>query len=944
MKKKLIQLKNFLFVLNIYLLSQSSAIADDWSAFLNAHPKSFFVISWNEDRVKNGVKINMHREFGFNILDENTVRRIYRNTDNNNGYDLGSGDYEVSKDGNNLPEGIEKFYFNTNKFERKLFNYNGEVIDRFIVEISGDRCIAKFLYVYQRQSKDYFNFLKDYSCAIVKADQKTNSKKIFETAKIITSQNKLTLDNDQNEININNKNINYKSMNNEYICRYALNANHTEYENSYFVGYVNEAKKRGLNVLRCMYILDGLDKLSDSEICNKAIDDKAQGFHEVKYQNYVYESRNRGYTEERCLKLIGREKNQTIKLTDYNESLEQIKTFVSSNKPSTDPIKFAVAVDKLRKAVAGTDDAAKRDAYDQLNKILDVDQNYIAFKKKKDEETRQADNETLRKLNSDAKIIKAFIADYLNKNPIAEHAADLGEIISVLDNQIKYQNIYLFKSSMESVTNKLQEYKLSANFQKYKLDNETEIKNVELSVDAPIASQILKLTSNNKILLEGSKDDIVILYNTTKDAPNVATNLAGRLTFEKDQAYICWYQAKPSDEEHKRQALQELNKLGALKVSDPKLSCEPASLQKKYDIIMLERGLFLSSSIDFALLLNDKVEKGEFKLASLLKGDDIISEIQKHETLAQLVETEVEKDLRTGFGIVRIGNDNRVICAAISDHQDGHRKLLNGKTSEISDQLGGRGSILELSMEQAFISAKKNQCGIIYSSASDMKSLYPALKRESIPYKTLPIWFSLKEIEEADKAFKNEQTAALQSEEQTRQKLADEAQLKEASENTAEALRKKKENQLRSTYAVTAKALSDEVGKKILDDVSKLTANNQENQKPNYLSMFRDLSSWYQKRLNEQWELADSRFELYDYGTSRWNDRRIDTVFDKVTIKIKNRAIGKYDERCVIIGLVVDKEFEMYREPFESSCENVENSLENWMKARSFEERWIVRK
>lgn len=771
---------------------------------------------------------------------------------------------------------------------------------------------------------------------------------VSEVKVIITGNNQQgTQKQEKNTLKKNNtitSKFNLNIISDNSICTYALNSNHTDFEdNKFYSEYVSEAKRRGLNVLGCMYKLDGLDKLSDSEICNKAIDDKAEGFNEVKYQNYVYESRNRGYTEERCLKLIGREKNQTIKLTDYNESLEQIKTFVSSNKPSTDPIKFAVAVDKLRKAVAGTDDVAKRDAYEQLNKILDVDQNYIAFKNKKDEEARQADNETLRKLNLDAKLIKAFIADYLNKNPIAEYAADLGEIISALDGEIKSQNVSSFKSAIETIKNRLKQYKLLANFENYTLDNETANNNVASSNDAPTASKTLKLTSNNKILLEGSKDDIVLLYNATKDAPNVATNLAGRLSFEKDQAYICWYQRKASNEEHKRQALQELNKLGALKISDPKLSCEPSTFSK-FDIIMLERGLFLSSTIDYALPLNDKIEKGEFKLASLLKGEDILSEIQKHETLAQLVETEVEKDLRTGFGIVRIGNDNRVICAAISDKQDGHRKLLSGKTSEISDQLGGRGSILELSMEQAFISAKKNQCGIIYSSAADMKSLYPALKRESIPYKTLPIWFSLKEIEEADKAFKNEQTAALQSEEQTRQKLADEAQLKEASENTAEALRKKKEAQLRTTYAVTAKALSDEVGKKILDDVSKIKANSQENQKPNYLSMFRESSSWYQKKVNEQWELADSRFELYDYGTSRWNDRRIDTIFNKITIKIKNRTIGKYDERCVVIGLVVDKEFEMYREPFESSCDNVENSLENWMKARSFEERWIVRK
>lgn len=746
--------------------------------------------------------------------------------------------------------------------------------------------------------------------------------------------------------------VNGKILPDKILCNLALDYKQLNYSKIDDIQvYVTEAKRRGFSDKDCRNIVRDIDTnktFSDDiiEFCKSYYDKKSSNFTQYAKTFKAETILQENLTVEKCQLALNQNdliEIRNVKFDKYSYLIELVKIFTKNEKPSTDPVKFAIAVDRLRKAVDGTTEAAKKDAYQKLISILSTDANFQAFKKKKEDEDKRADNEILRKLNSDAKVIKAFIADYLNKNPIAEHAADLGDIITSLDSDIKSQNLTSFKATVESVRNKIDEYKLSATFENYKLKYSISVNDIANSTEAPAVSQILKLTSNNKILLEGSKDDIVILYNATKDAPNVATNLAGRLSFEKDQAYICWYQTKPSDNEHKRQALQELNKLGALKVSDPKLNCEPSTFSK-YDIIILERGLFLSSPIDYALPLNEKVEKSEFTLASLLKGDDILSEIQKHETLAQLVENEVEKDLRTGFGIVRIGNDNKVICATISDHQDGHRKLLSGKTSEISDQLGGRGSILELSMEQAFISAKKNQCGIIYSSAADMKSLYSALKRESIPYKTLPIWFSLKEIEEADKAFKNEQTAALQSEEQARQKIADEAQLKEASENTAEALRKKKENQLRSTYAVTAKALSDEVGKKILDDVSKLTANSQENQKPNYLSMFRELSSWYQKKINEQWELADSRFEIYDYGTSRWNDRRIDTIFNKISIKIKNRTIGKYDERCVITGLVVDKEFEMYREPFESSCDNVESSLENWMKARSFEERWIVRK
>lgn len=93
----------------------------------------------------------------------------------------------------------------------------------------------------------------------------------------------------------------------------------------------------------------------------------------------------------------------------------------------------------------------------------------------------------------------------------------------------------------------------------------------------------------------------------------------------------------------------------------------------------------------------------------------------------------------------------------------------------------------------------------------------------------------------------------------------------------------------------------------------------------------------------EQREIADSRFELYDYGTVKWNDRRIDAVFVKFIVKIKNRTLGKYVERCSFSGWVADNEFSMRRDAFESSYEMAESNLTRWQRSKAFEERWIVR-
>jgi len=377
-------------------------------------------------------------------------------------------------------------------------------------------------------------------------------------------------------------------------------------------------------------------------------------------------------------------------------------------------------------------------------------------------------------------------------------------------------------------------------------------------------------------------------------------------------------------------SIKKLNELGAQKLSNVSSFCDDKNYAKK-DLLLFERGMFMKGKIESVLPLITDFENGIFQKAIVVDADTVVAESQRKIALAQQIEDEIAKDIRTGFGVVRIVNDNKVICASVDERRDGHAVLLQKGGDELGQAMSGKYSTTTMPSDQAFILAKKGQCGAIYANAKELKPIIEALKRDNVAYRVVGLWFNDNGISAENEKVAAAKTAALQSEEEKKRKIEEEQKLKEAAQNTAEAQRAKKQETLRNTYGTAAKALSDELGKALTEN-SEVA-----------LSMFTEYSRWLSQKMNEQWEIADSRFELYDYGTAKWNDRRIDAVFVKFIVKIKNRTLGKYEERCSVSGWVADNEFSMRRDAFESSCEMAESNLTRWQRSKAFEERWIVR-
>jgi hypothetical protein len=618
-----------------------------------------------------------------------------------------------------------------------------------------------------------------------------------------------------------------------------------------------------------------------------------------------------------------------LQIEETNNLLNIVSNFTANEKVSIDIIELSTTVGKLKKAVRDGKPASISEAKSGLENLITKDAGFLDYKNRLANASKLSEKAALNFETERANTLIEFIKGFISKNLTSDQAIALVEPMGHMSKELQSPTLAPLKAANDLAFEKIKEFKLSNDFANFVPASQRELK-----ASVP---QDIKATSKNKFVMEGAENDVVIIYNAAKTAPHAIINIRGVLAFEGNQANVCWYQSKLPSVEVKRQTLQSINKLGATILSDPKILCELSSLSK-YDLIMFERLAFLNNKIELDLVLIDEIEKNNFKQALTLQGSDIANELGKRQALSEKLESDVEKDLRTGFGVVRILNDSRTICGSVDRLQDGHLRLLRGKTSEFTDELNGRPTFSEILVEQAFVSSKKGQCGLIYANATDLKSTLIGLRRDGVPYRVLPIWFDTKDVDAADAEVQAEKLLISQSEEKQKQQISDELAQAEAQQNTAEAIRARMQEQLRKTYGTTAKASSDELGEWLTDNINKGAVGTEaiKNAFPSY-------ANWFADRLSKQWEVSNTKFELYDYGTASWNDRRIDAVFIKYEIKIKNRIIGKYEDRCSIIGWITDTEFAMNRDPFEVDCDKAEISLVDWERKRAFEERWIVR-
>ena len=100
-------------------------------------------------------------------------------------------------------------------------------------------------------------------------------------------------------------------------------------------------------------------------------------------------------------------------------------------------------------------------------------------------------------------------------------------------------------------------------------------------------------------------------------------------------------------------------------------------------------------------------------------------------------------------------------------------------------------------------------------------------------------------------------------------------------------------------------------------------------------------TAWLADKMADHWEIMTIEPGLYDFGTSDFKNRTLDTVFSRITLHMRNRMLGEYQKACFIFGRINDNEFSMRREPVSAKCDD-EAAIKAWELGHQFKSEWFA--
>jgi uncharacterized protein len=578
-------------------------------------------------------------------------------------------------------------------------------------------------------------------------------------------------------------------------------------------------------------------------------------------------------------------------------------------------LSLAEAIASLSGALKGDDPEKVEAAVTTLSSVVESDKSYPPFKRQQE---KQVAEENARQL-SDAILLlrqqQCFLLSYIADNPTNNASATFVDEAKAADSLLSGAAEL---KEVRSLSDKIDGSLASSNLRERALAAAASCKASAKPTAQAEADIKLPKTPKNEFLLNGDLTDIVLMFNASQKAPHVAKNLRGDVVFNGGVGVACLYQTTSDDQllTSARSMLED-----QYHVSKPDLDAKPCSRDHllDYDVIGVRRGDFLLQDREYALSLLKEVEADHFKLLTVLPASAAQSS-----GVAQL-ESKILTGSIEGYGFaILTGTASNRVCVTATVSREGHQRVIDSLSDHLSGILGHAPSVVFASLDDAFLQIQRAGCGVVYASASELKDLLAGLKRDSISYRLDENWITQARINQSQQDFvaqvrqQQDQAALDQLREADRRKGADELQ-----------------KQLREQYGKSAEAAAAT----LTNDVKTFLESGGKN--PSLASTYPGFANWYNSHLADHWELSSSNSELADYGQVNWKERRLESVFGKVSIRLKNATLGEYLDACFLFARIIDNEFSVYRDPIDMECAD-STALTSWKSGHSFQSQWIV--
>ncbi|KLK91053.1 hypothetical protein AA309_22335 [Microvirga vignae] len=275
-----------------------------------------------------------------------------------------------------------------------------------------------------------------------------------------------------------------------------------------------------------------------------------------------------------------------------------------------------------------------------------------------------------------------------------------------------------------------------------------------VKTDTENAIRVAKATTDrNRFIIEGDAADLLVLYNDSGKAPTLVRNLKGDLVFQGDKSGICQLHDGAVEKRFAVLANARFEKYQQ-RLSFPLSRCDTSRLVA-YDLIVLNRKQLLASdqTSDVVALLK-AVDEGSFKTLFTVTGGDVEAVIQAEANRLKAIEDGIQNGSAKGFGFVALNNGQGSVCQTSGGNEPAHAAVLQSATERLAEELKAAPAFRAMSVEDAFIAAKRGECIAVYSEAGELKSLTAALQRDGVPFRYLPVWVDQEQLAKAVEALR----------------------------------------------------------------------------------------------------------------------------------------------------------------------------------------------
>ncbi|ANN60704.1 hypothetical protein EFV37_31650 [Mesorhizobium loti] len=356
------------------------------------------------------------------------------------------------------------------------------------------------------------------------------------------------------------------------------------------------------------------------------------------------------------------------------------------------------------------------------------------------------------------------------------------------------------------------------------------------------------------------------------------------------------------------------------------------------DLFIVQRKTFLEAPPTLQAAYLEAMEAKTIRVFDPIRFEDIKTRMDLDQTLALKIAQDVSSGMREGYGGILLTSSSDRICSVI----DGNAAVHEATIGKIADFAGMSGSTVSYpSIDKAYEDVRHEKCRVLYASAADLKATSEALARDGVQFIFAPVWLDKSDAtttaakldaakQDAIKAAEAKRVAADEEKKIAAQREADEKNSKSA-----------RQLDLRQKNGPAATALlnlfSDGLKRTVLGSTDKPNTSSGINME----TLFPDFAEWNAGLSQDNWKATDVISEVQDYGAVNWKGRNLDGIVVKATVKMASAERGQYKDECFLFGAVVDKEFQMVRDPYESKCNETQTSAE-WAAGHELKSLWVA--